>query len=437
MAGVRALQGGFVAASASVRGVRGAAAAGRGLLAAATLAAAFGCASHTVRVVDMTPPRQHAEIAADESQLLDVGVAVFDSNVPDSYRDELALNIMPEVRRAEANYMAFFAKDLLQSTGNWGAVRVVPRQTHAVDVTLTGVIEHSDGERLALRARASDARGVVWFDKTYEALASKFAYREDIPANIDPFQTIYRRIADDMLAYRKELSEDELRVIRATAEMKFAREFAPDAFAAHVLEPAPGEFALNRLPAEDDPMLGRVRKVREREYFFIDTLDEHFENFYARMRPAYQGWRQATYHEAIAFREQRAKARRQAWAGAAGIAAGALAQTSGHKRTRWGGAVSVIGGAQLIRKAVEKYARAGIHAEVLRELGTSAEAAILPHSIELENRTLRLQGTVEAQYEELRRVLGEIYRQEIGADVVGPAAVAGPAANANIDETAP
>lgn len=384
----------------------------RGAVAACVLAL-VGCASHTVRVVDMTAPAQLAEV--DEALLLDVGVAVFDSNVPDAYDEQIEQNITSEVRRAEANYMAFVTKDLLQSTGNWGAVRVVPRATHAVDVTVSGAIEHSDGERMMLRARATDARGVTWFDNTYEALASKFAYRDDIPASIDPFQSVYRRVADDMLAYRRSLSDDEVRAIRATAEMKFARDFAPDAFATHLREPEPGVFEVSRLPADDDPMLGRVRKVREREYLFIDTLDGYFQEFHARMRPTYQSWRQATYTEAIAYRKAREKARRQALAGAAGIAAGAIAQTSRHKRTRWGGGVSVIGGAQLVRKAVGRYARASMHSELLRELGVSAEAAIAPHTIELENRTLLLQGTVDAQYEELRRILRQVYLEDLGA----------------------
>ena len=369
--------------------------------------------------------------AVNEDLLLDVGVAVFDANVPIAYADQVAGNITAEVRRAEANYMAFLAKNLLQSTGSWGAVRVVPRSTHAVDVTLSGVIVHSDGERMVLNVRAVDARGTEWFNNTYEALASKFAYRDDIPPEIDPYQSIYRRIADHMLDYRLQLSDDEVRTIRAIAEIKFARDFSPDAFAAHLAEPAPGMFQLKRLPAEDDPMLSRVREVREREYLFIDTLDGYYEDFHARMQPTYQHWRQATYSEAIAYREARSKARRQALAGTVGIAAGALAQTSTHKRTRWGGAVSVIGGAQLVRKAIKRHAQAKVHSEVLRELGTSAEAEITPHTIELENRTLRLQGTVEGQYEELRRILRQVYLEELGtltartANVAPPATIAG------------
>ncbi len=35
-------------------------------------------------------------------------------------------------------------------------------------------------------------------------------------------------------------------------------------------------------------MLERVEKVRQREYLFIDTLDEYYENFYRKMHGPYQ-----------------------------------------------------------------------------------------------------------------------------------------------------
>jgi len=47
-----------------------------------------GCSSTTVRSVDMTPPEQATD-AVPESLLLDVGVAVFDANVPEDYDEQV------------------------------------------------------------------------------------------------------------------------------------------------------------------------------------------------------------------------------------------------------------------------------------------------------------------------------------------------------------
>lgn len=370
-----------------------------------------GCVSKTVRIVDLSPPQQvHAGIAED--MLLDVGVSVFDANVPKSFDERVERNINPEVRRAEANYMAFFAKNLLQSTGNWGAVRVAPRETFAVDVVVAASIVHSDGERMELDVVVKDARGVAWFERNYLTLASKYAYQEGIPPGIDPFQATYRQLADDMLAYYQTLSRDDVRRIRTTAEMRFARDFSPDAFESYVQASDDG-WDLRRLPAQDDPMLGRVRQVREREYLFIDTLDEYFDNYHVQMSRPYQEWRAATYDEAIAFRRVTEKAKRKTLIGAAALAGGILAQASDSDVARYGGATGIIAGATLNVSAVGDRAEAKLHSEVLQELGMSAETEISPYTIELENQTLRLQGTVDDQYEQLRRILKRIYLEEL------------------------
>jgi len=386
----------------------------------AMLAMLGGCVSQTVRVVDMTPPEQLGRVQ-NEDELLDIGIAVFDPNVPESYDEQIELLIQPEIRRAEANYMPYFAKNLLQSTGNWGAVRVVPRATHAVDVSVTGRIVHSDGESMEVEMSVADATGTLWFTNTYEALASKYAYGEGIPPDVDPFQTVYRNLADDMLAYRRNLSAEDIKVIRTTAEMKFAQDFAPDAFADHIAEDDQGEFFLRRLPAEDDPMLSRVRQVREREYLFIDTLDEYFENYHRDMYPSYQNWRRATYEEAIALKELKQQARARTIGGAAAIIGGIAAMSeSNNSYINSSGLVSVISGAMMMKSAISKKAEAAIHAEVLEEVGAAAEAEIIPYTIELENQSVRLQGTVDQQYDELRGILRRVYFADLGLPVPVP-----------------
>ena len=373
----------------------------------------YGCVTQTVRTVDMAPP-ETLRVPPSEELLLDVGISVFDPNVPESFDEQNELNIQPEIRRAESNYMAYVAKNLLQSTGNWGAVRVVPRLSYAVDVTVSATILHSDGERLNLRVVASDARGQVWFDNVYETLASKYAYDASMPRDIDPYQATYNKIANDLLRFRMALTDDEILAIRTTAEMRFARDLATDAFEDYVIETTSGAFQIRRLPAPDDPMLSRVRMIREREYLFIDTLDEYFSSFANEMFNPYQNWRRATYSEAIAYREERNKARARLLAGTVGIVAGVAAQTSDNTVTQYGGTVGIIGGAMMIKSGIAKRADAQLHIEVLRELGTSAEAEIMPHTIELENESIALQGSVNEQYEELRRILRKIYRTEMG-----------------------
>ena len=111
-------------------------------------------------------------------------------------------------------------------------------------------------------------------------------------------------------------------------------------------------------------------------------------------------------------------------AGGAAIIAGVLAQTSGSRATRSAGAVGVIGGGALLKSGLEKRAESNIHSLALEELGQSLDAEITPRVIELEDRTVRLTGSVEDQYDQWRELLADIYAAELAA-LEPPAGAAG------------
>ena len=372
----------------------------------------IGCVSApTMRVVDLSPPKSSTHHIPEEL-LLNVGVMVLDANIPETYDERTALNITEEIRRAEANYIAHFAKELLQSTGNWGAVRVIPRDTYAVDIVISGTILHSDGERLIVNLEVKDARGVVWFAEEIETLASKFAYDPEIPEDIDPFQTLYKTVADRMFEYSSNLTKDDINEIRTTAELLFAQDFSPDAFENHVVKHQDDTVSVARIPAEDDPMLARVRKVREREYLFIDTLDEYYGNFANQMYPSYQQWREGSYEDALAYREEVERAKTKMLASGLMLASGVAMQRSSNNVTEYAGYASVIGGAGEALGAIQARANLTLHGAALREMGVSAGATIAPHTIELENATISLMGTVDEQYVELKRVLRRLFFED-------------------------
>ncbi len=376
--------------------------------------AVVACSTQTVRIVDMTPPKQLAE-SLPEEELLDIGISVFKANVPDNYDDRIEQIISPEIRRAEAQYIPYIAKNLIQSSGNWGAVRVIPRPSLAVDVIVSGEIIESTGESLELKISVHDATGRKWYSKAYSALASKYAYEDSFPKDVDAFQSIYKQITDDLLDYRLELSETDVKHIRAVAEMRFARGFSSDAFGDHVSQNEVGEYQLTRLPSEDDPMLVSVRKVREREYLFIDTIDEYYANFQRNVYPTYQVWRKASYVDMITYKKLQTQAKNRIIGGAIGLVGSVgTIYASDDWAADTSGIAGVIGSATVIKKAISKKNEAEQYAERLRELAGETERELVPTTIELENRTVKLQGSVEEQYVELRSVLKELYYEDLG-----------------------
>ena len=87
----------------------------------------------TIRTVDMSPAPS-ALAPPPGNVALNVGVAIFDKNVPKNYEAAQAQGISSEVRAAEANYFPYVLKSTLASSGYWGDVRVVPRLSNAIDV---------------------------------------------------------------------------------------------------------------------------------------------------------------------------------------------------------------------------------------------------------------------------------------------------------------
>jgi hypothetical protein len=69
-------------------------------------------------------------------------------------------------------------------------------------------------------------------------------------------------------------------------------------------------------------------------------------------------------------------------------------------------------GGFVLKAGLDKRQKAAEINESVAEMGSSLEAEIAPQVIELEDRTVTLTGTVQAQYQQWQELLGKIYQQE-------------------------
>lgn len=380
----------------------------------AALCVLSGCASPWVSRVQAGEgdPRIVGSSEIPEDLLLNVGISIFDAADPglDAGRDESVFH-NAEVLRAERNYVPYVVGKHVEATGAFGAVRILTRPSAAIDVTVTGSVAHSDGEALVFRAQATDARGIRWFDNEYRASVGSEGYYTD-PGGRDPFAAAYAALAADMVASLSALSLDDLARIRTVAELAFARSLAPDAFAQHVTPNSDGGHELRRLPAADDPTLERVREIRHREHLVIDTVNDYYDDFTTSIQTSYDKWRREAFRSRQAQRELKVQVDAQVLLGSARIIAG-LAQMD-HDMPGRQGFGWVTRGLGLIRGAEHGERQIRDNEEALREIGSLTEANLLPHSTELENRTMQLQRGVDSQYNALREILRRTYREERG-----------------------
>jgi hypothetical protein len=279
------------------------------------------CGTQTVLTTTYTQINtEKGQISEDE--LLDVGVANFEPGLDDipKKREELTF---ADVRMAETQFVSYQLVQTLQSSGAWGTVRVIPNDLSNTDVAVHGTILQSDGQTMIVKVSVKDATGKQWYEKEYKEVVSKYSYDPRQRRSQDAFQGLYNRIANDMLAYRKNnLDRNELLTIRTVSRMLFARSFAPQAFDQYLNTSRGGIVTLNRLPAADDPMLKRIDTIRERDYLYVDALQEYYGNFARQMQAPYNDFRSRSYAEIIKYDELKGESRRNMVLGVAAILGG-------------------------------------------------------------------------------------------------------------------
>jgi len=359
-----------------------------------------------------------ADVPPDESMLLDIGIVEFDSGLT-ADNDPETTGIYEEIRTAEVRYLPYHLKTTLQGAGHWGAVRVVPSPAAFTDIIISGSIEKSDGEFIVLDISVHDSSGRHWYSKEYESQTGLNSYAETRDKRDDPYQKVFNDIANDLQAYVAELPADRVDEIRSITELKFFADMSPAAFGEHLSYDNHGQASIARLPAENDPSVRRLRQIRERDRLVVDTLNEHYANFYYGIAIPYHSWRKTAREESVNYRQVRRSAMMQTLIGAV-VLAGSLSyeanSSSYSTRNMQRGLQNIaIGqGFETMVAGITRRSEANMHLESIRELSESFGAEAAPMVVTVEGETRRLTGTAAAQYESWRRLLREIYEAETG-----------------------
>ena len=367
-------------------------------------------AEETELIVAETPP--------EESLLLDIGIIQFAEGVPENNKSS-DTQVFEDIRAAESRYLAYHLKTTLQGTGHWGAVRVIPSSSAYTDVTINGEIEESDGEYVTLAVRVGDARGQTWYRKSYSTQTGVSSYSVNRDRRLDPYQKVFNDIANDLRAYVEKMPPKTVTDIQHVSELQFFADMSPEAYGEHLAVDEDGMLKAVRLPAENDPAVDRLRQIRERDRLVVDTLNEHYANFYYGIAIPYRSWRKTAREESINYRQVRRSANLQTLMGAV-VLAGSLAVNtdSGGRQTRdINRSLQGIGiqqGFESLFGGISRRSEANIHMESIKELSESFGAEAAPMVVSVDGESRRLTGTAAAQYESWRRLLKQIYESETG-----------------------
>ncbi|MDX2417819.1 MAG: hypothetical protein QNK19_10205 [Xanthomonadales bacterium] len=350
-----------------------------------------------------------------ESQLLNASIEVFDPGaLPEDEKEANGLSM--DIRKAEARYMPEQLRATMEKTGYWGAVRVVPRGLGNGELLVSGIILESNGLQLDLQVTAKDASGHRWFTREYRA-GVEADYYQSSGLSGEVFQPLYNTIANDLATFLKSLTQDDISSVRRVAELRFAADIAPEAYNDYLELNETGEYTVVHVPSNDDPMYGRVQAIQERDLLMIDTLNGHFDNFHREMQQPYTEWRKARSDEAEKQKALEKAALNRTLLGVASIVGAIFVGVAAPEYNSGLDTltdVMVLGGAAAIKSGMDKRSEAVIHRESIEELGTSFSSEARPLVVEVEGKTVELTGSAEAQYEQWRVLMGQIYASETG-----------------------
>lgn len=376
-----------------------------------------GCAVQELVIAEETE-LVVATSSIDEALLLDVGIVEFDAHIPKGNRPEKT-GIYDDIRRAEAKYIPYHLKTTLQGAGHWGAVRVIPSESAFTDVIVKGAIEQSDGEIVEIEMSVYDATGRHWFTRSYETVTGLTSYSKRRDRRRDPYQKVFNDFANDLQQHAALMEPKQLQQTRQVSELRFFQDMSPTAYNGYLADGKDGTFSVTRLPAENDPSVGRMRQIRERDRLVVDTLNEHYANFYYGIAIPYRNWRKNSRAETIKFRQEKRSAKIQALVGVVVLAGSTQINTASSSRNtrninRALQYQGVTRGLNTVFAAMRRNRDAGLHLEAIAELSESFGNEAAPMVVNVEGQERRLTGTAEAQFESWRQLLKEIYEAETG-----------------------
>lgn len=342
-----------------------------------------------------------AEVDTEDTEraYLDVGVLIFTNAPQPEDANNFGEWVFEEVRDNEKHLLPYRLREVLVQSMQWGAVRVLPEADPSVDLLISGTVLDSDGKTLALAIEATDSSGRLWLRKNYRDIAFDEDYltprslRRLSTAELrqleDPFADLYRQIANDLAQAQAQYSNAELAAVQDISLLVYANDLSPAAFGHMLRASDQGLLEVSSMPASDDPMLGRVLDMRRRHHLFIDTVDEYYEALHEEMDSPYMLWRRYSFDQIA--EEQRA-AERGADQSKYSSTSSFLTLTQRYDRFRW----------------------SKIYQREFQELAAGFNREVAPAILDLNRQVHGLNGTLEQQYRQWRRVLRELFILETG-----------------------
>ena len=336
-------------------------------------------------------------MAADNNRFVDVSIQIFTRAVPPptaaehqdkQERDKKDPNgpkaePVQAVLATETRLLPMYLRYRLEQSGSFGAVRVVPQPDQGAELRITGEILKSDGSVLELAIKAQDSSGKIWLDRSFKGTAAPSQSLNGDQLAQDDFASLFGEIVSALKQQAQQLDSSHYDNIHNVALLRYGLGLAPAAFSPYLDEDKDGTVSIKRMPANDDPLFKRILDIRDREYQFIDVVDEDYGRFYTKAYPLYVLWRQSEREQVESSTSRNTEA---------------LANTGGFSR----------GSYHALLQSYNNYRWVKLQELYVDELGEGFTNEVEPTQVELNDSVFRLTGNLDQQYRQWRDILAQL-----------------------------
>jgi hypothetical protein len=137
-------------------------------------------------------------------------------------------------------------------------------------------------------------------------------------------------------------------------------------------------------------MMARIARIRNQEALFIDTVDEQYVDLGNELGPTYRLWRRSSLEQADYLEEYTERA-------------------SGRELMAKQGSFAAM------QQVYSAYRSVRIQEQDLFELATGFDNETAPTVLQMGESVVRLGGTLDQQYAQWRRILGQLIAIERGS----------------------
>ena len=172
--------------------------------------------------------------------------------------------------------------------------------------------------------------------------------------------------------------------------LRYAQSLAPSAFSGFLTSTADGRYSVIRLPARNDPMLERIRRLRETGYVITDAVDAKYQELHAEIATVYEIWRKYR-RKNVTYQEEQA----------------AEVQSSGPGAMR--------GSYEYYKNLYDNYKWDRMAAQEQDRLAVAFHTEVGPRITSMERRVAELDGWIDEKQATWNRLLEELFEAETSA----------------------